>query len=59
MRYAIVGAAVSALLGGAAAAQTPQGSSFTYQATATGNFTIRAGCYSSGSCSGTVVYTVQ
>ncbi len=31
MRYAIVGAAVSALLGGAAAAQTPQGSSFTYQ----------------------------
>jgi V8-like Glu-specific endopeptidase len=36
-----------------------RGSSFTYSATASGNFTIRAGCYGSGSCSGTVVYTVQ
>ncbi|MCP3059029.1 serine protease [Myxococcus sp. K38C18041901] len=32
---------------------------FSYTATAAGTFTIRAGCYSSNSCSGTVAYTIQ
>jgi hypothetical protein len=36
-----------------------RGSSITYTATATGAFQIRAGCYSSGSCTGTVVWKVQ
>ncbi|REG30671.1 hypothetical protein ATI61_106140 [Archangium gephyra] len=37
------------------------GSSFTYTvpAGAGGNYELRAGCYSSGSCSGTVAWTVQ
>jgi V8-like Glu-specific endopeptidase len=35
------------------------GSRLQYTATASGTFQIRAGCYSSGSCSGTVAWTVQ
>ncbi|MBZ4415857.1 serine protease [Myxococcus sp. RHSTA-1-4] len=35
------------------------GSSLTYTATATGTLQIRAGCYSSNSCSGTVVWSIQ
>jgi hypothetical protein len=37
------------------------GSSFTYTvpAGAGGNYQLRAGCYSSGSCSGTVAWTIQ
>lgn len=35
------------------------GSYLTYAATATGTYQIRAGCYSSGSCSGTVAWIVQ
>ncbi len=35
------------------------GSSITFTATAAGAHTIRAGCYSSGSCTGTVVWNVQ
>jgi hypothetical protein len=31
----------------------------TYTATQSGTYQIRAGCYSSGSCSGTVAYTIQ
>lgn len=34
------------------------GSSLTHTATVSGNFEIRAGCYSSGSCSGTVVWEI-
>jgi hypothetical protein len=30
-----------------------------YTATTSGSYQIRAGCYSSGSCSGTVAYTIQ
>ncbi|HWO24609.1 MAG TPA: serine protease [Kofleriaceae bacterium] len=36
-----------------------RGSNLTYTATATGSYQIRAGCYSSTSCSGTVAWTVQ
>ncbi|HZI14810.1 MAG TPA: serine protease [Myxococcus sp.] len=36
-----------------------RGSSFSYTAATAGNFEIRAGCYSSGSCGGTVVYTIE
>ncbi len=35
------------------------GSQLTYTATAAGTFQIRAGCYSSNSCSGTVAWTIQ
>jgi Zn-dependent metalloprotease len=35
------------------------GSSLSYTATAAGTFQIRAGCYSTGSCTGTVVWSVQ
>jgi V8-like Glu-specific endopeptidase len=34
------------------------GSSLTHTASVSGNFEIRAGCYSSGSCSGTVVWEI-
>lgn len=36
-----------------------RGSNLTYTATASGAFQIRAGCYSSGSCTGTVAWSVQ
>ncbi len=36
-----------------------RGSQLTYTATVAGTFQIRGGCYSSGSCTGTVVWTVQ
>jgi Trypsin-like peptidase domain/Bacterial pre-peptidase C-terminal domain len=36
-----------------------RGSNLTYTATATGTYQIRAGCYSTTSCSGTVAWTVQ
>lgn len=36
-----------------------RGSSITYTATSSGNFELRAGCYSSGSCTGTVVWTIS
>ncbi len=36
-----------------------RGSNLTYTATASGSFQIRAGCYSSGSCTGTVAWSVQ
>jgi hypothetical protein len=36
-----------------------RGSNLTYTATATGTYQIRAGCYSSTSCSGTAAWTVQ
>ena len=36
-----------------------RGSNLSYTATATGTFQIRAGCYTTGSCSGTVAWTVQ
>jgi V8-like Glu-specific endopeptidase len=36
-----------------------RGSSFSYTATTSGNFEIRAGCYSSGSCGGTVVFAIE
>jgi len=35
------------------------GSKLTFTATTTGTYQIRAGCYSSTSCSGTVAWTVQ
>lgn len=35
------------------------GSSLSYTATTSGTYQIRGGCYSSGSCSGTVVWTIQ
>ncbi|MFP2931213.1 pre-peptidase C-terminal domain-containing protein [Pyxidicoccus sp. 3LG] len=35
------------------------GSSLSYTATATGTLQIRAGCYSSNTCSGTVVWSIQ
>jgi uncharacterized protein YgiB involved in biofilm formation len=35
-----------------------QGSNFTYTASVSGNFELRAGCFSSGSCSGTVAWTL-
>ncbi|GHG87213.1 serine protease [Comamonas sp. JC664] len=35
-----------------------RGSSITYLATADGNHAINAGCYSSGSCTGTVAWTI-
>jgi hypothetical protein len=34
------------------------GSNFTYTASTTGNYQLHAGCYSSGSCSGTVAWTL-
>jgi len=34
------------------------GSSITYTATTAGNYTIRGGCYTSGSCTGTVVWAL-
>ncbi len=36
-----------------------RGSNLSYTATATGTYQIRGGCYSSGSCTGTVAWTVQ
>ncbi|MEZ4364405.1 MAG: serine protease [Kofleriaceae bacterium] len=36
-----------------------RGSNLSYSATAAGTYQIRAGCYSSGSCSGTVAWTFQ
>jgi V8-like Glu-specific endopeptidase len=36
-----------------------RGSNLTYTATATGTYQIRAGCYSTSSCSGTVAWTIQ
>ncbi|NPC87236.1 serine protease, partial [Pyxidicoccus fallax] len=36
-----------------------RGSSISFTAASTGNFEIRAGCYSSGSCGGTVVWTIE
>jgi V8-like Glu-specific endopeptidase len=36
-----------------------RGSSLSFTATTTGNHEIRAGCYSSGSCGGTVVWTIE
>ncbi|AKQ69520.1 Trypsin domain protein [Myxococcus hansupus] len=36
-----------------------RGSSITYVAPTTGNYSINAGCYSSGSCSGTVAWTIS
>jgi hypothetical protein len=36
-----------------------RGSKLTFTATTTGTYQIRAGCYTSGSCSGTVAWTVQ
>lgn len=36
-----------------------RGSNFSWRVTTSGTYTIRAGCYSSGSCSGTVGYTIQ
>jgi V8-like Glu-specific endopeptidase len=35
------------------------GSNLSYTATTTGTYQIRGGCYSSGSCTGTVAWTVQ
>ncbi len=35
-----------------------QGSNITYLATADGNYAINAGCYNSGSCTGTVAWTI-
>ena len=35
------------------------GSKLTFTATTAGTYQIRAGCYSSTSCSGTVAWTVQ
>ncbi|KFE62680.1 trypsin domain protein [Hyalangium minutum] len=35
-----------------------QGSSLSFTATTSGNYEIRAGCYSSGSCSGTAVWEI-
>ena len=35
------------------------GSNLVYTATAAGTFQIRAGCYTTGSCSGTVAWTIQ
>ena len=34
-------------------------STITYTATTAGTYQIRAGCYSSNSCSGTVAWTLQ
>jgi hypothetical protein len=34
-------------------------STITYTATTAGTYQIRAGCYSSNSCSGTVAWTIQ
>ena len=34
-------------------------SNLTYTVTTTGTYQIRAGCYSSNSCSGTVAWTIQ
>ncbi len=36
-----------------------RGSQITYTATASGSFQIRGGCYTTGSCTGTVVWTIQ
>ncbi|MBZ4419347.1 serine protease [Myxococcus sp. RHSTA-1-4] len=36
-----------------------RGSSLSFTATTAGNYEIRAGCYSSGSCGGTVVWTIE
>jgi V8-like Glu-specific endopeptidase len=36
-----------------------RGSNLTFTATATGSYQIRGGCYSSGSCNGTVAWTIQ
>ncbi len=36
-----------------------RGSQLTYTATTAGTFQIRGGCYSSGSCTGTAVWTIQ
>lgn len=36
-----------------------RGSNLTFTATATGTYQIRAGCYSTGSCSGTAAWTIQ
>jgi len=36
-----------------------RGSNFVYTAPTTGNYELRAGCYSSGSCSGTVAWTIE
>ena len=36
-----------------------QGATSTFLATATGNYTIHAGCYSTTSCTGTVMWSVQ
>ncbi|MBK7533921.1 MAG: S8 family serine peptidase [Myxococcales bacterium] len=35
-----------------------RGSSITYTATAAGNYTIRGGCYTTGACTGTVVWAI-
>jgi hypothetical protein len=35
------------------------GSSLSYTAAASGTLQIRAGCYSSNTCSGTVVWSIQ
>jgi V8-like Glu-specific endopeptidase len=35
------------------------GSSFSWRVATSGTYTIRAGCYSTGSCSGTVGYSIQ
>jgi hypothetical protein len=35
------------------------GSNLSYAATVTGTYQIRTGCYSSGSCSGTLAWTIQ
>jgi V8-like Glu-specific endopeptidase len=36
-----------------------RGSSFVYTVPTTGNYELRAGCYSTGSCTGTVAWTIE
>lgn len=36
-----------------------RGSNFVYTVPTTGNYELRAGCYSSGSCTGTVAWTIE